>query len=153
MYFHDTAVPYTGGPRRIYEYDYDPETGTPSNPKLCIDMDALGLMGMPDSGTVDAEGGIWFAACGSSSVYRFLPDGTHSMTVQLPGCCVPTCCAIGGKDLDTLYVTSMTQYVQEMGGTPETSTHVGALFEAKIPVKGLPEPKYPLPYLPGCEVL
>jgi len=61
--------------------------------------------GLPDGSALDAAGGLWNARVGGARVVRFAPDGTVTHLVELP-CAAPTSCALGGRDLRTLYVTS-----------------------------------------------
>ncbi len=61
--------------------------------------------GLPDGAAVDAEGGYWCALHGGGRLRRFHADGAHDRDVMLP-VSQPTMCAFGGAALDTLYVTS-----------------------------------------------
>ena len=51
------------------------------------------------------EGGYWSAIHGGGRLRRFHADGTFDSDVYLP-VSLPTMCAFGGANLDTLYVTS-----------------------------------------------
>lgn len=62
--------------------------------------------GLPDGSCTDAEGRVWNArVVGGHAVACLGRDGALARYVDLP-CSWPTSCAFGGRDLDTLYVTS-----------------------------------------------
>lgn len=126
MYFADTAG------RDIFCYDYDVETGTPTNKRLFASLTEA--EGGPDGSTVDAEGGLWNAQFGGAAVQRFLPDGTRDLKVSLP---VPniTCCAIGGADMNKLFVTTARLGLDNDGIANAPSS--GSLFVAELPVRGI----------------
>lgn len=131
MYFADTAGP------DIFVYDYDPATGIPSNKREFARMSEEHEK--PDGSTVDAEGALWNARFEGGCVQRFLPDGTEDIRVSLP---VPnvTCCCIGGRDLNRLFITTarllMTE--AELDSKPEA----GGLFAVDLDVKGLEHGTY-----------
>jgi sugar lactone lactonase YvrE len=86
----------------LYAYDHDAATGAIANPRSF----ASGFeRGLPDGSCQDAEGFIWNARFGGGCLVRFSPDGAVDRVVDLP-CTNPTSCTFGGRDLDTLYVTS-----------------------------------------------
>ena len=91
--------------------------------------------GKPDGAIVDAEGYYWNARVWGSCLARISPDGRLDRLVQLPtkG---PTCVAIGGPDLSTLYATTLRvlHTAEELAATPEA----GDLFALEIPTPGLP---------------
>jgi sugar lactone lactonase YvrE len=68
---------------------------------------AAGLdRGLPDGSCTDAEGRVWNArVVGGHAVACIGPDGRLARYLDLP-CAWPTSCAFGGRDLDTLFVTS-----------------------------------------------
>ncbi|OWT66184.1 IclR family transcriptional regulator domain-containing protein [Candidimonas nitroreducens] len=83
---------------------------------------------------LDPAGGIWVALYEGWSVLRFLRDGSLDRVVGLPVPC-PTDLAIGGQNLDKLYVTTARQNVPlEMLAKAPLS---GCLFE--MPVADLGE--------------
>lgn len=130
MYFADSAG------TQIHKFDYDTETGTPTNRRLFTDLKDAGI---PDGSTVDAEGSLWNARFGGACVQKFLEDGTLDIKVELP---VPnvTCCCIGGPNLDRLYITTA-----RLGMSPddiENKPSAGGLFVVDLPVKGLPHGRY-----------
>lgn len=118
----------------IYAYDFDPATGTISNRRTFAEIDAKSG-GFPDGMTVDAEGFVWSNQVGLGKIVRHDPQGKIERVVQLP---VPraTDCTFGGKDLQTLYVTSARETM-----TPEQLQEAplsGSLFAIDTGIRGLP---------------
>lgn len=62
--------------------------------------------GAPDGGTVDSDGGVWIAQIRLGRILHFLADGILAQTIDLPAPHASSL-AFGGKDLDTLYVTTV----------------------------------------------
>ena len=89
--------------RSIDAYDYDQETGVPSDGRRLVDTDPS--WSLPDGLAIDAEGGIWVAFWDGSAVRRFSPAGELTATVELAAA-RPTRPAFGGADLDQMYVTT-----------------------------------------------
>lgn len=128
MYHNDSRPGY------VYAYDYDIETGTVENRRIHIDF--TGGQAHPDGGTVDADGCLWVAEVGMSTIGRYDPKGKRMGGVTLPATRV-TSVMFGGADLDTLYVTTMRYNL-----TPEQSAAqplAGRTFAVQPGVKGLPE--------------
>lgn len=129
MYFADT---YGGG---IFAYDFDLDSGEIDNRRLLIPRED----GLPDGLTVDAEGCIWCAYALSGAVYRFTPQGKIDRRVDVPAK-FTTSCIFGGKDLDTLFITTA------RAGRPKEELEQlplsGALFAIQPGVRGMPEPKF-----------
>lgn len=113
----------------VWAYDYDTDTGTPTNPRLFIDMNRY--PGRPDGAAVDAEGGYWICGNDAGQVHRFTPDGRLDQSLAVP-VAKPAMCAFGGAGLDTLYVTSIR--------TDDTDPLSGAVFALQPGVRGLEEP-------------
>jgi len=91
--------------RIIYRYDYDIETGTPSNQRVFAEMpDGFGIT---DGAAVDTEGYYWCALPfgETGKVARFAPDGMLDLHFDMP-VLVPTMVSFGGPDMSTLYITS-----------------------------------------------
>jgi sugar lactone lactonase YvrE len=130
MYFADTLV------GAIHVYDFDLELGAISNKRLFSKVEGHGY---PDGATVDAEGYVWNARWEGGCVIRFAPDGEVDAIVAIPASRV-TCCAFGGDDLDTLYVTTSRLHLteQELAAQPQA----GGVFAFKPGVKGLPRPAF-----------
>lgn len=124
-------------PGYVYAYDYDVETGTPSNRRIHIDLSSAGYH--PDGCTVDAEGFLWLAEVNSGRVGRYAPDGRRVGGIELPTKRVSSV-MFGGASLDMLFITTMRYNL-----TPEESAAqplAGRLFVAHPGVKGLPEPDF-----------
>ena len=131
MYFADSPE------CKIWAFDYDVHTGDPSNQRTFIDFESRGLEGVPDGSTVDATGGLWSCNIGAGKVTRYDPiSGAITCVVHVPNVSTPTCVAIGGAELDTLFITSLTR----KGG----HEHEGGLFHVKLPpqFRGLVEPSF-----------
>ncbi|MBO9641711.1 MAG: SMP-30/gluconolactonase/LRE family protein [Pseudacidovorax sp.] len=130
MYFADS-------PRySLFAYDYATETGEMGAERLFM---ATEPPGFPDGSTVDAEGFVWNAEFEAARVVRYAPDGRIDRIVPMP-VRRPTCCAFGGPDLATLYVTTASQKM-----TPEelvAEPLAGALLALDVGVRGLPEPRF-----------
>ena len=101
---------------------------------LIRSVDTSHLSGWPDGMTLDAEGNLWVAFWGGSSVRCFAPDGTLLETVELP---VPqvTSVAFGGADLRTLYITTA---ATGMDTVADADTPHGALFRCDDLATGVP---------------
>jgi sugar lactone lactonase YvrE len=129
---------YFGDSRRhtVWVYDFDFETGTPSNRRVFKNLDELGR---PDGAAVDEAGGYWLAVFDSSRVFRFTPTGEIDREIWLP-VTQPTMVAFGGDDLDVLYITSARIGLSEEQLAKEPLA--GGIFSVKVDVKGLPEPKF-----------
>jgi len=131
MYFADSYR------KCIWAHDYDIDSGTMSNRRVFAEIPGDG--GSPDGATVDAEGFLWNAQMFGGRVTRYAPDGSVDRVVELP---VPqvTCCAFGGADMETLFVTtaSVQMTLEEVADQPLS----GALFAVDVGVRGLPEPEF-----------
>jgi sugar lactone lactonase YvrE len=119
--------------QKIWAFDYDPETGTPSRQRLLVDM--VGLPGRPDGAAVDDEGHYWICGNDAGLVHRFSPDGRLERSVAVP-MAKPSMCAFGGPDLGTLFVTSIVPASGDPGGLS------GALLAMPVGLQGLPEPYF-----------
>jgi sugar lactone lactonase YvrE len=120
--------------QQIWAFDYDIDSGTPSNRRVFVDMNQF--CGRPDGAAVDAEGCYWICANDAGLIHRFTPDGRldRSLTVPVKK---PTMCAFGGSRLDTLFVTSI-----RPGDDHDEHSLAGGVFALDPGVKGLPEPVF-----------
>jgi L-arabinonolactonase len=126
MYFADS---FAG---TIWAYDYDPATGIPSNRRVLNDF--KGEPGIPDGSCVDAEGAVWNAEWNGRRVVRVMPDGRIDRAIEVPALKV-TCCAFGGHDLDTLYITTsrLEMSAEQLAAEPSS----GSLYAFKPGVRGV----------------
>ena len=131
MFFADTPN------RRIDICDYDPESGQvgPLRPFVSISESE----GYPDGSAVDAEGCLWNAEWGGGRVVRYTPTGRIDRWIALP-CRNITCCAFGGRDLRTLYVTTARYGLtsEQLASEPDA----GSLFAMEVGVAGLPDTRF-----------
>ncbi|NDP62895.1 MAG: SMP-30/gluconolactonase/LRE family protein [Polaromonas sp.] len=123
----------------VWAFDYDPETGKPSNRRLFIDMNPL--PGRPDGAAVDADGCYWICGNDAGLIHRFTPDGRLDRSLAVP-VKKPAMCAFGGAGLDTLFVTSIRPEGIDLSDQPLA----GGVFALRPGVRGLPEPVFsPVP--------
>lgn len=120
----------------IWAFDYDTDSGTPSNRRLFVDMNAY--PGRPDGAAVDAEGCYWICGNDAGLIHRFTPAGQLDCSLAVP-VKKPAMCAFGGAGLDTLFVTSI-----RPGGDVDLSDQplAGSVFALRPGVRGLPEPAF-----------
>jgi len=123
----------------IWAYDYDLDDGAWSNKRLFFDCREV--PGRPDGGAIDSEGCYWMAGVSGWQLVRITPEGKVDMEIDMP-IEKPTRIAFGGKDLDTLYVTSIGQN-NITPGTESKQPNAGGLFSLRVPnVKGIEFPLY-----------
>jgi sugar lactone lactonase YvrE len=132
MYLADTLT------RRVWRYDFDLATGALANRRLFISTDHID--GFVDGATVDADGCYWAALFRGSAVAQFDPAGRLIRHIRLP-VSNPTMCAFGGPDLDILYVTSASRFLDEAARRAQPLA--GHLFAiAGLGVRGIAEPEF-----------
>ncbi|MDO9403523.1 MAG: SMP-30/gluconolactonase/LRE family protein [Polaromonas sp.] len=115
----------------VWAFDYDTDTGTPSNRRVFIDMNAH--PGRPDGAAVDADGCYWICGNDAGLIHRFTPEGRLDRSLAVP-VKKPAMCAFGGAGLDTLFVTSI-----RPGGDLTDQPLAGGVFALRPGVRGLPE--------------
>jgi sugar lactone lactonase YvrE len=120
--------------QQIWAFDYDTDTGTPSNRRVFVNMN--NFLGRPDGAAVDADGCYWICANDAGLIHRFTPDGRLDRSLSVP-VKKPTMCAFGGSRLDTLFVTSIRDDHSE-------ESFSGGVFALNPGVIGLPEPRFTL---------
>lgn len=119
--------------RTIWVHDYNIATGTPSNRRVFFDTRKVA--GRPDGGTVDAEGFYWMAGIDGWQLLRISPDGKVDRTVEMP-IERPSKPMFGGRDLDTIFVTSLGVGLKEGSVQPQA----GGLFSVTgLGIKGVKE--------------
>jgi sugar lactone lactonase YvrE len=126
MYYVDSA------PGTITTFDVD-DQGAISNPEPFAQFD-VATEGSPDGLCVDAEGAIWVAVWGGFEIRRYAPSGEQIARVQLDTA-QPSCCAIGGANSTTLYITTAREHMT--GDQLEREPNAGRLFCVDVGVEGL----------------
>ncbi|SDK52592.1 SMP-30/gluconolactonase/LRE family protein [Billgrantia gudaonensis] len=125
--------------RRILRYPFDLASGTLGAGETWVDLQTLGLPGVPDGAAVDGEGCYWSALYDGGRVVRFSPDGELMAEHEVP-CPHPTMVAFGGADLRTLYISTATQHLDAEG--KRRWPLAGSLLSLPAPVAGLAEPAW-----------
>ena len=126
MFFADTPD------REILAFDYEKGRGTLTNKRLHAAFKQE--PGLPDGSCVDAEGGVWNAEWEGHRVVRVAPNGTIDRVIDVP-VWKPTCCAFGGPNLDTLFITSSRLMSDE--ATLKKEPSAGGLFAVKPGIRGV----------------
>jgi L-arabinonolactonase len=116
---------------KIERFDYDIADGSVSGRRGVARVPAPGV---PDGSCVDADGYVWNAVWEGYRVARYAPDGRLDATIDIP-VKKPTCCAFGGRDLDTLFITS--SRLGESESDLEREPSAGSLFSVNPGVRGL----------------
>lgn len=99
--------------KKVKQFDYDLETGNISNGRECIEITGDGN---PDGMCVDTDGMLWIAEYGGGQVCKWNPEnGEKIQAIQLPVTNATSCC-IGGKDKDTLYITTAKEDGEQLSG-------------------------------------
>ncbi len=89
--------------RQVFAYDYD-EDGLLKNKRTAVTVDSED--GHPDGMTMDEEGNLWVAMWGGSKICVYDPEtGDKIRDYETPDCHT-SCCTFGGRDLETLFITS-----------------------------------------------
>lgn len=112
--------------RRIFQSTYQRETGELGPPELFYQTTEH--EGIPDGLTVDSEGYVWSTRWDGHAVVRHDPSGKVMETISLPVAKVTSLC-LGGPDMDQFYITSA-------GGTVNSDTLDGAIFQMAAPHRG-----------------
>jgi sugar lactone lactonase YvrE len=135
MYYIDTAFPC------VYAFDFQKNTAEISNRRVLINIPEH--HGLPDGMCIDEQGKLWIAHWGGFNVSRWDPDtGKLLAQVKLP-VPQPTSCTFGGKELDTLFITSA-----RTGLSPEMLKRYpksGGIFGVKTGVRGMQADFFKLP--------
>ena len=124
--------------RKIMCCDYDPATGAVGNERLFADMHDQS--GEPDGSVIDAEGFLWNACWGGSRLVRYAPDGSVERMIAVPAS-QPSCVALGGPDLSTLYVTSARLGMSALALDNEPAAG-GVFHHTLTDVSGLPVDRF-----------
>jgi sugar lactone lactonase YvrE len=84
---------------------------------------------------MDAEGALWVAVWGGYEVRRYSPGGELLARVQI-STAQPSCCAIGGANGTTLYVTTAREDMSKE--LLERESEAGRLFAVDVGIEGVP---------------
>lgn len=118
--------------------DYDAGSAAVSAPRPFAEVAGA----EPDGSIIDAHGNLWNAQWGAARVVRYTPQGQVDRIVPVP-VPQPSCCAIGGAALDTLYVISSRLGLDQ--DALERAPESGSLFAAPLDgPAGLPESRVQL---------
>ena len=129
-----TAYFTDGVTRTIRKVSIDRDTGLPNGEWQ--DFVRIEDQAEPDGAIIDSEGYMWNAQWNGSRVVRYAPDGSIDRVVTLP-VSRPSCPALGGSDLKTLYITTAREHM-----TPEELEKeplAGSVFAIRVDVPGQPE--------------
>jgi len=121
--------------RMVWAFDYDIADGVSSNRRVFADMSTY--VGRPDGAAIDSDGCYWICGNDGGCVLRFTPDGKLDRRIDVP-MLKPAMCSFGGKDLDTLMVTSI------VSGKPEDAEWGGAIVLLRPGVQGVAETPFGL---------
>lgn len=119
----------------VWAFNYDIESGTPSNRRLFIDMNPL--PGRPDGAAIDEDGCYWICGNDAGLIHRFTPQGKLDRSLPVP-VKKPAMCTFGGASMDTLFVTSIRPEGIDLSDQPLA----GGVFALYPGVRGLPEPAF-----------
>lgn len=125
MYLTDSAV------GNIYLFDYDSTTGAISNQRLFVHLEPH--EGSPDGLTIDAQGHVWTALWGGSSVRQYNPAGELIGLITVPTSHV-TSCTFVGDSLRSLAITTAKHELPE--DVLSREEHAGAVFFADVDTVG-----------------
>ena len=134
MYFADSLK------HTISAYAFDPATGTIGEGRTFAQNTPPAFA---DGSTIDEQGYLWNAEFWGSRIVRYAPDGRVDRTIEMP-IDRPTCCAFGGPDLETLFITTTSQNMSEDERTAQPLA--GALFSCRPGVRGIAEPVCPIAF-------
>jgi sugar lactone lactonase YvrE len=133
MYYIDTPT------ECVVAYDYELETGNIAHPRRVIEIQGS-TQGYPDGMAIDAEGMLWIAHWDGGAVRRWNPHtGAVISEIKLP-VSRPTSCVFGGKNFDTLYITSASTRLS--AERLATQPLAGSLFVCRPGICGLPMDEY-----------
>jgi len=96
--------------REINQYDFDTKTAQLSNKKLFATTNE-GCF--PDGSCIDSDGYLWNAQWAGSKVVRYKPNGEIDLVLKTD-VSQPSCVAIGGPNMDLLFVTSAKQGLSKL---------------------------------------
>lgn len=119
--------------KQVFAFDLN-DDGSLSNKRLFIQLEDG--EGFADGMTVDSEGNLYINHYGGSRITRFDSTGHKINHYPMPASCI-TSCTFGGPKLDTLYITTAAQNVEEEGRWDHEPL-AGNLFSMKVDAVGQP---------------
>lgn len=123
-----------GTTHQIQSISIDPATGLPNG--AWQNFAIAEAPAEPDGAIIDSEGFMWNAHWRGGCVVRYSPSGKIDRIVKVP-VSQPTCPALGGKDLKTLYITSAREHMTPAQLASEPLA--GSVFAIEVDVPGIPE--------------
>jgi sugar lactone lactonase YvrE len=130
-YFTDTSM------GKLMTVPVDPASGLPFGEARVL-YDHGAREGGLDGAVVDADGAIWVALWGGSSVAVISPQGAVLRSLPVPTL-QPSCPAFIGRDLGRLLVTSAWQHMDDAQRAEDSQA--GKTFILDAAVRGKPEPR------------
>jgi len=128
MYYIDTPT------QMVHEYDWNPEDSSITGDRILCEIPRS--KGSPDGMTIDREGRLWIALWGGHGVICINAEtGREEDRIEVPAPNV-TSCTFGGKDLDTLYITTASLGIPE--ADRDRYPEAGSIFSVKPGCHGLP---------------
>ena len=128
MYYIDTLT------RKVECFDYVLASGEITNRRVLVEFEEG--QGYPDGMTMDEHGNLWIAMWGGCAVVCV--DGRSGQMVdriELP-VSQPSSCCFGGQEMDTLWITTANQGLDE--SQRQREPHAGGIYAVKTQVKGAP---------------
>ena len=123
--------------KAIWAYDYDTGSGAMSNKRVVATPDES--VGRPDGAATDMEGYYWSAGISAGVLNRWSKDGRLDRRIEMP-CAAPTMPCFGGRDMKTMFVTSLRAKVapEKLAAKPLS----GGLFALEVDVPGVAVARY-----------
>lgn len=118
---------------QIKVYKFEPATGSLGEGRVFV---RAGDKVEPDGACIDAEDHLWSAEWGGQRVVRYNPDGEEVAVLPMP-VSQPTCMALGGDDMNLLFVTSARLGLSNQALTEQP--RAGNLFIYRTAFRGLNE--------------
>lgn len=130
--------------KKIYVWDYEEESGTPSNQRLFFDTAGY-FSGVPDGANIDSQGYLWVCFFDGSKLVRISPEAKVDRIYNMP-VKRPTQPIWFGEKLDQLLITSASKGVNtriwpESGNV--LKLHAGVRGQLKNKFKLLSSPPNP----------
>lgn len=122
---------------KVYAFDYDVTTGTPSNQRVFVERARTD--GIFDGAEVDSAGGYWVCLLMKGAVARYTPHGRLDREIPVP-VLQPTKVAFGGPHLATLYLTTAGH--RHIPGDQGMGAQAGGIFAIETGFCGIAEPTY-----------